>query len=185
MTARAGAIGRDGVPAARWTIATALAALLLAAAWAPPDAAAARRRGAGARALTVEAPARAQGSALVRIRVARPDAVVRVRLNGRRVPVAAVPARGRTRLVRLTADEGLRHGRNRLRVQARNRPRGPLAVARPSSTTTRRSLALASGPAPGIGAVRRSSSVRPATASGPLGRLRAWTRRRLRPWRRP
>lgn len=145
MTARAGAIGRDGVPAARWTIATALAALLLAAAWAPPDAAAARRRGAGARALTVEAPARAQGSALVRIRVARPDAVVRVRLNGRRVPVAAVPARGRTRLVRLTADEGLRHGRNRLRVQARNRPRGPLAVAR------RTLLLRRTAPIPGAG----------------------------------
>jgi hypothetical protein len=65
--------------------------------------------------LTAAAPRRDAGTTTVRLRVRRPEVAVTARLNGHVVDATRTGARSRT--LTLSADDGLRHGANRLRLR--------------------------------------------------------------------
>lgn len=69
----------------------------------------------GAPSLRVSVPRRAVRHVMVTVRTDA-DALLRVHVRGQRVRQAEIPAQGSLRRVRLTPDDGLRHGRNRVRV---------------------------------------------------------------------
>lgn len=102
------------------------------------------------RLLRVGGPRRSAGKARVRLRLAGKRVAVHLRLNGRRVRLPASARRGRRlRIVWLAGDEGLRHGRNLLRVTAVDRRGGRFAVER------RRIFIRRTAPIPGAGHSRR------------------------------
>jgi hypothetical protein len=97
------------------------------------------------RLLRLGGPRRSSRRAQVRLRLPRKRVAVAVRLNGRRVFMPAAAPGRRLRIVRLSGDEGLRHGRNLLRITAVDRVCGRYAVKR------RRIVITRTAPIPGAG----------------------------------
>jgi hypothetical protein len=100
----------------------------------------------------LRAPRRTARAVRVKLRLARADARVTVWLNGRRLrlPAGANDDR-RTRTIGFSGDEGLRHGRNALRVKAVD-PRGGRVAVRRRSVFVERTAPIA-----GAGLDRRVS----------------------------
>ncbi|HST41111.1 MAG TPA: hypothetical protein VLK58_16470, partial [Conexibacter sp.] len=113
--------------------------------------------------LRVSAPRRGRAATRVRLRLADPAAVVTARLNGRAIDPPA--QRGRSRMLLLAADEGLRYGANSLRVTAVDRERGRHDVERRTIRIGREA------PIPGAGRDRRAVAGRAVTLDA--GRSRA------------
>lgn len=104
------------------------------------------------RLLRIAAPRRTARAVRLKLRLRRADARVTVWLNGHAVRLpSSANEQGRVRGIRLSADEGLRHGRNVLRVKALDRRSGRVTVRRRVVTVER------TAPIAGAGTAQRVS----------------------------
>jgi hypothetical protein len=125
--------------------------------------------------LRLSAPRSSTGATRVRLRVAHPGTIVTARLNGR--PIDPPAQRGRSRVLVLAADEGLRYGANALRLSAVDRERGRHDVERRTIRIAR------SAPIPGAGRDRRVTADRAVVLDGSRSRAARSPKRLRFRWR--